>query len=289
MADTDVVLDRTEIVEDRPIEQIITEDFIRRFEAAAQLYQSRYLPLCLKMTNEKDWVNHSGTDDPKFSLQASGAEKVCNPLGIVWDRPAVIKHERKDEKGDYYEYEIEGIVKCRVLQRYGWFTGNCDSRDRFFVARGSFSEGDIRKAALSNFIVNAVTRLAGIRNPTPEMLVKAGLRPELIPAIDYKSHKPAALPTGGPVRVQAITQKTGTGAKGAWTRYTVAFTDGRSGSTFDRTLAEKANEAKTQGAIVVPELAQEGNFMNLKALGIQEPAAPPKGNGNGEAQEGGAA
>lgn len=177
--------EREEIVEDAPVEQIITEDFIKAFEKQAELYQNRYLPICLRLTNEADWVNHGRADAPRYSLQASGAEKVCNPLGIVWDRPAVVKHERDDEKGKFYEYEIEGIVKCRVLQRYGWFTGNCSSRDPFFNARGRFDEGDIRKAAFSNWIVNAVTRLAGIRNPTGWMLEKAGLAPAKIQSIDY--------------------------------------------------------------------------------------------------------
>jgi len=188
MADI-TMLEKQEIVEDAPVEQVITEDFIRAFEKQAELYQNRYLPICLKLTNEADWVNHGKSDAPRYSLQASGAEKVCNPLGIVWDRPAVVKHERDDEQGKFYEYEVEGIVQCRVLKRYGWFTGNCSSRDPFFNARGRFDEGDIRKAAFSNWIVNAVTRLAGIRNPTVEMLTKAGLKAQAILVIDYSGRR----------------------------------------------------------------------------------------------------
>jgi len=182
-------VDRQEIVEDAPIEQIITEEFISKLEKASELYQNRYLPICFKLTNEADWVNHGKHDKPKFSLQASGAEKLCTPLGIVWDRPAVIKHERSDDLGAYYEYEIEGIVKCGVLRRWGWFTGNCSSRDQFFTARGRFDEGDIRKAAFSNWIVNAVTRMAGIRNPSMELLKKAGLNPEKVESIDYSGRR----------------------------------------------------------------------------------------------------
>lgn len=183
------VVERQEVVEDAPIEQIITDDFIAKFEKQADLYQNRYLPICLKLTNESDWIDHGKKDAPKYSLQCSGAEKVCNPLGMVWDRPVVTKHERDDEKGKYYEYEVEGVLQSRVLKRYGWFTGNCSSRDVFFNARGSFDEGDIRKAAFSNWLVNGVTRLAGIRNPTPAMLAKAGLKPEQIGRIDYSGRK----------------------------------------------------------------------------------------------------
>src|SRR3990167_2701080 len=179
-------LEKHEIVEDAPVEQVITEDFIAKFEKQAELYQNRYLPICLKLTNENDWVSHA---QGKFYLQSSGAEKICNPLGIVWDAPIVIKHERKDDRGDFYEYELQGIVTSKVLKRYIWTTGNCSSRDQFFNARGSFDEGDIRKAAFSNWLVNAVTRLAGIRNPTEAMLQKAGLKPEAIQRIKYGEAK----------------------------------------------------------------------------------------------------
>ncbi len=189
MNESAATVDRAEVIEDAPIQQIITDEFITKFEQQARLYQERYLPVCLKLTNEADWVNHGTKDTPKYSLQASGAEKICNPLGIVWSRPAVVKHERQDEKGPYYEYEVEGIMECKVLRRYGWFTGNCSSRDKFFNARGSFDEGDIRKAAFSNWIVNGVARLAGIRNPTPELLAKAGLAPDRVNAIDYSGNR----------------------------------------------------------------------------------------------------
>ena len=38
---------------------------------------------------------------------------------------------------------------------------------------------------MSNFIVNAVTRIAGIRNPTLEMLKRAGINPGAVGAVDY--------------------------------------------------------------------------------------------------------
>ncbi|HEY1244515.1 MAG TPA: hypothetical protein VGF29_06745 [Hyphomicrobiaceae bacterium] len=178
-------LERHEVIEDAPLDTVITEDFITRLEIAADLYQKRYLPLALRLTNEGDWIRHEGRGGARFSLQASGAEKLCNPFGIVWDRPIVTKHAREDAAGAYYEYEVEGIVKAGALRRWGWFTGNCSSRDQFFTARGRFDEGDIRKAAFSNFLVNGVARLIGIRNPTAEMLTAAGLNLERVVAPDY--------------------------------------------------------------------------------------------------------
>ena len=105
----------------------------------------------------------------------------------------VIKHERQDDDGTFYEYEVEGIVEVPSPQLtiYGWFTGNCSSRDQFFNARGKFDEGDIRKAAFSNWLVNGVTRLAGIRNPTPELLQAAGVNMGKVASIDYSKNKTA--------------------------------------------------------------------------------------------------
>lgn len=200
-------IDKHEIVEDAPITQVITEEFIAKFEKQAELYQEKYLPICLKLTNENDWVSHA---PGKFYLQSSGAEKVCNPLGIVWDSPIVTKREMQDELGPYYEIEVQGIIQSRVLKRYIWTPGNCSSRDQFFIARSGggkkpsdpeynreneilarqrIEEGEIRKAAYSNWIVNGVTRLAGIRNPTAAMLEKAGLKPDHIQRIDYSGRR----------------------------------------------------------------------------------------------------
>lgn len=177
--------DRPDIIDEAPLDLIITDDFIKRLEIAAELYQKRYLPLAIKLTNEGDWIKHESRGIARYSLQASGAEKLANPFGIVWDRPVVAKHARADAEGTFYEYEVEGIMKSGALKRWGWFTGNCSSRDVFFNARGRYDEGDIRKAAFSNFLVNGIARLIGIRNPTPTMLQGAGLDVTKITAPDY--------------------------------------------------------------------------------------------------------
>lgn len=186
---SDEQVDRADIIEDSPTALqplALNLDAIVKLEAAADLYQNRYLPVCMKMTQPSDWVSHGRG---RFSLQCSGAEKLANPLGISWDKPDVIKHMRTDDKGEFYEYEVTGIVECKALGRQGWFTGNTDSRDQFFTARPSgFDEGDIRKSAFSNWLVNGITRLAGIRNPTPELFAKAGLDVSKIPGISYSGN-----------------------------------------------------------------------------------------------------
>jgi hypothetical protein len=162
-------------------ESFITTDFVERFEEAARVYQSRYLPACLRLTQPSDWVK-MGT---RFFLQSTGAEKIAVPLGIEWTDVEVIKHER----GSYYEYEVRGIMRSKLLKREIWCTGNCDSRDQFLTAQSSFDEGTIRKAAMSNFITNGVSRIAGIRNPDLAMLQRAGINPGAVGNVDYSGNK----------------------------------------------------------------------------------------------------
>jgi hypothetical protein len=160
----------------------ITTDFVEKFEEAAGLYQSRYLPACLKLTQPSDWVRMG----ERFFLQSTGAEKIAIPLGIEWTEVNVKKH---DIGGGEYEYEVSGVMTSKFLKRSIWVTGNCDSRDRFLTAQPGWDEGSIRKAGMSNFITNGVSRISGIRNPTPEMLAKAGIQPGKVGAVDYSGNK----------------------------------------------------------------------------------------------------
>lgn len=185
------------IVEEAPLALILNEDGIKQFEAQVEFYK-RFITACYKLTQPNHWVNHSSTADPKYSLQGPGAEALATPLGIYEDPPIIREVKRHDEKGEFYAFEVEGIMHSRTLKRYGWFVGECTSRDQFFTAKPGFEpERDkhlIRNSALTNWRVNGVCRLAGMRNPDPDMLKAAGLDVSKIPAIDYKrGFKEAAL------------------------------------------------------------------------------------------------
>jgi len=167
---------------------VLTPAWLEQFSQAVAVYQ-RYLQLCLRLTTEQDWIaTASGGGPVRYYLQSSGAEKLCSPFGIVWDQPVVIRHDRGDGA---YEYEVHGIMTSRLLRRHGWFTGSASSRDPFFANRTVTDEGDVRKAAFSNWLVNGVTRLIGLRNPSEPLLVQAGLAPDQIRRIDYGRRRPA--------------------------------------------------------------------------------------------------
>ena len=113
-----------------------------------------------------------------------------NPLGISYDKPET--RQMPLENGGY-AYWVEGYAESKTLRRRGYYMGYCDSRDPFFNARPGWraetGHGDIRKAATTNWTVNFVTRLAGLRDPDPELLRMAGLDAGKIQTIDYRGGK----------------------------------------------------------------------------------------------------
>lgn len=185
------------IVEEAPLALILTDEGIKQFEAQVEFYR-RFITACYKLTQPNHWVNHGSATEPKYSLQGPGAEALATPLGIYEDPPIVREVRRHDANGEFYAFEVEGIVHSRTLKRYGWFVGECTSRDQFFTAKKGYEpEVDkhlIRNSALTNWRVNGICRLAGMRNPDPETLKAAGLDISKIPAINYKQgFKEAAL------------------------------------------------------------------------------------------------
>jgi hypothetical protein len=174
-------IEGTQIDDDPPSTEVstfITTDFIEKFEEAAGLYQSRYLPACLRLTQPSDWIRMG----ERYFLQSTGAEKIAVPLGIEWKNLDI---KKLDIGGGHYEYVVSGHITSKFLKREIYNTGNCDSRDKFLTAQPGWDEGSIRKAAISNFITNGVSRIAGIRNPTKEMLAKAGINPGAVGNVDY--------------------------------------------------------------------------------------------------------
>lgn len=182
--------DAPQIIEEGPnLPRILSETFVKEFEEGITVYK-RWVSACYRLTRESHWVNHGTPEAPKFSLQGPGAEALMNPLGISFDAPAT-RCEPLPESG--YAYWVEGYMESKTLRRRGYYIGYCDSRDPFFKARPGWKpetgHGDVRKAATTNWIVNSVTRLAGLRDPDPKLLYDAGLEVSKITHIDYRGGK----------------------------------------------------------------------------------------------------
>ena len=72
--------------------------------------------------------------------------------------------------------------------------GTCSQRDAFFAkAKGEWldsievDETNIMKASYSNFVVNGITHLLGLRNLTWEQVVNAGIDKSKVLKVDYQS------------------------------------------------------------------------------------------------------
>ena len=174
--------------------QVITEDFLVQFEKGIDRYK-RFLSAIFRLSTPTHWINHArGDEPPKLYLQSPGIEGLMNPLGVSYEKPDIKKEWRKTKDGEeFYVYHVEGIVSSATLGRHGWYVGACTSRDQFFIRRPGWNaeegEEDILKAALSNWLVNAISRLAGIRSPDPELLKAAGLDLSRIQRIEYGASK----------------------------------------------------------------------------------------------------
>lgn len=156
----------------------------RRVDIATKL-----INYSLKVTTPRDWVNQEGSP----YLVHSGAEKVARLFGIKLSNIKTEKMATEDSKGKYYIYKTTGQASLPGKFDSIEALGTCSQRDKFFAfARGEWKdtievdETNIMKASYSNFVVNSITHLLGLRNITWDMLKAAGLNVEQIQKVEYK-------------------------------------------------------------------------------------------------------
>lgn len=131
--------------------------------------------LAITRTNASDWVDMQG----KPYLSGSGSEKVARVFGVKIHSVKSAKTFSEDEQGAFYIYEYSGVAELPSKFDSIEAVGSCSSRDQFFAKKGGerkklsqVDETNIMKAAYTNFLGNAITRLLGIRNLTWEEVEK---------------------------------------------------------------------------------------------------------------------
>ena len=254
-----------DIIEEGPsLALFLTDDFLKKFEHGVENYR-RWNVACYKLTRPTHWINHNG----KYSLQGPGAEALCNPLGISFDRPEVHREEVTDPAGDFYIWWCEGYVESKTLGRRGWYVGYCDSRDQFFQARPGWKpqtgSGDVKKASMTNWIVNAVSRIAGLRDPDPKTLTDAGIGLGDIPSVDYSGRRSpeqdsALISEAQRKRLWAICKSHNASEESVKTHFGIAsFTDVKRGD-YDRICkwAEEGGKSESPAAPPDPAAKDEG-------------------------------
>ena len=145
--------------------------------------------LSLKVTNYRDWTLQDGSP----YLGHSGAEKVARLFGVKVSNVTIKKESTDDSEGKFYIYIITG--KCSLPGDMDSIEaiGTCSQRDSFFSkAKGErrptseIDETNIMKAAYSNFMVNGITHLLGLRNLTVEQLTDAGVDLSKVLQVGFK-------------------------------------------------------------------------------------------------------
>jgi hypothetical protein len=147
-------------------------------------FQKKIIPIALKITNPSDWTNQSGKPWPS----GSAVEKIRNLFGIsIID----IKEKREDLEGQSgYLYTYSGTFKFANTQIDA--IGTCSSKDQFFAKTKKgyrpveeIDQGNIKKAAYTNMMVNGITRILGMRNLTWSQLEQAAVDIKQIPKVEY--------------------------------------------------------------------------------------------------------
>lgn len=166
----------------------------------------------LKFTNERDWVDQQG----KPYLVHSGAERIARLFGISLSNIQTDKVWAEDTRGRYYIYKTTG--RAVLPGRYDSIEGlgTCSQRDKFFAWKNGklkdtdeIDETNVMKASYSNFVVNAITHLLGLRNITWEELKAAGMTKEKVARVEYQESGEkmrAAMPAGAQDRKSEIWQ-----------------------------------------------------------------------------------
>jgi len=173
-------------------EEIITiessEDLISVAERRVEIV-GKMLDTALKITTYRDWVSQDGSP----YLVHSGAEKVARLFGISTSNIKTTRTMAEDSRGKYYIYKTTGMASLPGRFDSIEALGTCSQRDRFFAkASGEWrdsleiDETNIMKKSYSNFVVNAITHLLGLRNITWEQLKAAGIDKGKITEIKYE-------------------------------------------------------------------------------------------------------
>ena len=138
----------------------------------------------LTITTAPDWQNING----KPYLARTGCDKIIGMLGIVLD-PEPVVTKTTNEDGTYI-YEYSGWAESSFLNaRRRNFIGSRDSGDEFFAGQyrknGYIDEGDVKKAAKTNWEGNAIRGVAGLGGLTWEEINELRAKKINVDSVDF--------------------------------------------------------------------------------------------------------
>jgi hypothetical protein len=148
----------------------------------------RLLDYAIKATHAGQWTDQQGKPFPT----AAAAEVMARRCAVRIANVKKQKIDSQDDQGPFYMYLVEAVASLPGEWDSIEAMGTCISRDQFIGTNGAkrqlseIDEGNILKAAYSNMVVNAVTRLLGVRNLTWEALAKLGISQDGAAKVEYQ-------------------------------------------------------------------------------------------------------
>ena len=147
----------------------------------------RIMTAAISVTNPHDWVLLGGQP----FLLCSGAEKIARLFGISWEIQEVVEELKQDEKGEWVLYTAKG--RFRMGSHEIEAIGTASTRSPFFgKVRGELrplAEVDlpsVKKAAVTNCILNGIKRMLGLRTVSLDLLKEAKVDVSKIPRVEYR-------------------------------------------------------------------------------------------------------
>lgn len=149
----------------------------------------RILEYAIKATHAGQWTDQNGHPFPT----AAAAEVMARRCAVRIRDQSSKKVPSQDDRGAFYFYLVEATASLPGEWDSIEAMGTCSSRDQF-IGTGEkalkplseIDEGNILKAAYSNMVVNAVTRLLGVRNLTWERLEQLGIKRDGAQKVEYR-------------------------------------------------------------------------------------------------------
>jgi hypothetical protein len=102
----------------------------------------------------------------------AACEAMARRCAVSWDKPECERRDTSDEAGPAYSWTYRTRFYLPGGRDSIWAEGHCSSRDQFLGTGLDYEtrelpeveEGNIRQAAMTNMVVNGVTRILGVRN-----------------------------------------------------------------------------------------------------------------------------
>jgi len=167
------------------------EDFLAIAERRITGFD-KVVKVAIQATNEKNWT--IWTDKPRPT--SGGALKMARPFGVKIHFQDPKKVWTEDEEKRFYFYQVEGTAELPGGFDSVFALGTCSEKDTFFskakgrvLKRSEIDETDIVKKAVSNFYVNAIMALFGMKDITLEELKENGLDTDKIQRVSFTEGK----------------------------------------------------------------------------------------------------